>query len=487
MKTNHLLLFFSFFFIVGCSTEELNNISKYKGIVYDLESNEPFPNLLVAVTDGDNVHASTNTGIDGSFEISINIKDIDNSYYFLFGDETCIKKEVRIPGFSKETDMGIIKVEGPALPTVEWSGQRIDSKVLSINGYVITGGRLDVLERGVCYSKDSHPTIEDNIIKCGGGLGRFSAQINILDLDVSSNYHFRVYAKNAKGANYAGNYSLSTEDGLPEVNRTGSIYSIPSEATSISISGEANGKGYELLEVGVCWDTEGHPSIETNHKSIAGTNLFSFTIDNLTPSTRYYLKLYAKNKNGVAFSPLYEATTKSGAPTANTIEVATSSSLIVCRGSAKDGGVEIMQRGFYISDTNINPSENDIVLDCGKGEGEFIDALYNLEEGTTYWVRAFAKNSITTSFGQVLSAKTKILATFTVTDTNNNPIPNASIWFPDIPKTFPCNENGVLRLNIDMGTQRVRAKATGYTTTASSYITVSKAQKNFTYQLTKST
>lgn len=67
---------------------------------------------------------------------------------------------------------------------------------------------------------------------------------------------------------------------------------------------------YELTAVGFCWSEKAEPTIE-DHYSIEATSAGSFVgkINNLTPSTTYYVRTYATNANGTYYGEVLSFTT----------------------------------------------------------------------------------------------------------------------------------------------------------------------------------
>lgn len=100
------------------------------------------------------------------------------------------------------------------------------------------------------------------------------------------------------------------------------IYSLPTvttkSVTEISqVSAVSGGRvltdgGTPVTSYGVCWSTLQYPTIEDS-KTNDGSGVFNFTskLTNLSVSTTYYLRAFAKNKNGVAYGGQQKFTTES--------------------------------------------------------------------------------------------------------------------------------------------------------------------------------
>lgn len=483
--------------LFGCSNdEEINRDFTFIGTVIDASSKEPMPELPVVVTDDNNIHTSTKTNADGRFVLSVNINEISSAYYILIGDDSCIKKKVEIHGFSgEETNLGTIEIIGPSIPSVRLNDHKTDNGIITCNASITANGRLEVVEKGFCFGKTAQPTIDDEKIVCGSGDGSFQGKITITDLDVSSTYFIRPYATNAKGTGYGEEFSTSTEDGLPSVDMVfiswhyNGIENITQ--TSVELVGELfSDGGFEVTERGFCIDTNGYPSIDTEHKYIGGGDIgqYRLTINSLSPSTKYYVRAYAKNRNGISYGSMVDFTTKDGLPSVETTQVKYGTTILECYGNVtKDGGFPIIRRGFCYS-TNSKPTLDDkFVLSTSNSVGEYSLTIDNLEEGTTYYVRAFVENEKGVSYGDVISATTMVTTTFRVVDTDNIPIPDATIYFGSTSTYYKCDNNGQLQLTNSVGTLKTFwAVAEGYNDSEKFRDKpISKYNKLYTIKLTK--
>ncbi len=71
-----------------------------------------------------------------------------------------------------------------------------------------------------------------------------------------------------------------------------------------------------------------------------------------------------------------------------------------------DGGADVTVRGVCYSRTNASPTIEDSKTTNGTGTGVYTSQLSGLINNTTYHVRAYATNSVGTSYGAVKDFKT---------------------------------------------------------------------------------
>ncbi len=130
----------------------------------------------------------------------------------------------------------------------------------------------------------------------------------------------------------------------------------------------------------------------------------------LVPSTTYYVCAYARNSAGVAYGNEMEFTTmqEAGLPTVMTLDVFDiTATTAICGGEVMDdGGAEVYEKGVCWS-TSQNPTPNDNHVIGGEGGGFFEVELNDLTPGTTYYVRAYATNSVGTGYGEEVSFATE--------------------------------------------------------------------------------
>ena len=76
-------------------------------------------------------------------------------------------------------------------------------------GNVIGDGGGTILTKGVCWSVQPNPTVNNSKTSDGGGLGSYSSQLT--GLTPNTKYYLRAYAKNEFGTNYGSEISFTTK------------------------------------------------------------------------------------------------------------------------------------------------------------------------------------------------------------------------------------------------------------------------------------
>ena len=167
-------------------------------------------------------------------------------------------------------------------------------------GTVLYDGDADITERGICLNNTGNPTINDNKVIVGSGLGDFSKTIN--GLTKNTKYYLRAYAINSAGTGYGNEDSLTTLNNLssPTVITIGSTKNI---GTTVFCYGNVTQwGGTEISERGFCYNTSGNPTITDQRDWVEGnTGKYSITFTKLKSNTTFYFRAYAKNLLGTGY------------------------------------------------------------------------------------------------------------------------------------------------------------------------------------------
>jgi hypothetical protein len=190
---------------------------------------------------------------------------------------------------------------------------------------------------------------------------------------------------------------------LPTVTGTDAISNI-SYTTANSGGTITNDGGAAVTARGVCWSTSSNPTAVLSTKTIDGSGIGSFTssITGLAAGTTYYVRAYATNSMGTAYGNqvVFTTTAFTLATLTTTAISATTNTTASSGGSISlDGGAAVTARGVCWS-TSSNPTAvlSTKTID-GSGIGSFTSSITGLLAATTYYVRAYATNSVGTAYG----------------------------------------------------------------------------------------
>ena len=201
-----------------------------------------------------------------------------------------------------------------------------------------------------------------------------------------------------------------------------SASNITSNSASAGGAVTADG-GDAVTSRGVCWSaTNANPTTsESKTSDGSGVGNFSSSITGLNPGTTYTFKAYAVNSVGTSYSSSATFSTL-GIPatvTTSALSGITSTTAVSGGSITSDGGSPVSARGVCWS-TSQNPTNQDTKTTDGSGSGSFISNITGLTPGATFYIRAYATNGITTSYGsQVTAVMQTALAILTTTTIAN--------------------------------------------------------------------
>lgn len=279
----------------------------------------------------------------------------------------------------------------------------------NVGGEIIFNGGSFITEKGICWSTLIFPTKTSipspNFIICGTGDSTFKATIK--NLIAGQTYHVRAYAINVKGISYGNDQVFqTTQPDVPVV----VAYPISNITKFSANSGSiiTSNSGSPVTETGIVWATSPMPDIFSIYKNIS----FSPNISNplsltyLNPNTQYYVRAYAKNNVGIAYSNQLDFTTLPPTlPIVNTLtnKTVTSSNAVLNINVSSDGGSLLQSKGIVIgSNANLDLSNYlQINSNSTPDTGNFSFQFSNLNPGFLFYYRSFATNFVGTSYGSV--------------------------------------------------------------------------------------
>jgi uncharacterized protein (TIGR02145 family) len=204
--------------------------------------------------------------------------------------------------------------------------------------------------------------------------------------------------------------SCKKEATLPNVTTT--IVTDITQTTASAGGTVTDNGGAAVINRGVTWSTTHNPTIGyVNTKDGVGTGTFLSKLSGLNGSTTYYVRAFATNNVGTGYGN--EVSFKSNeislaTLTTTNVTVITPTTAVSGGKIPSNGGTAITEWGICWS-TSQNPTITDLSVktkaDALEGviaDTTFTSILAGLIPGTTYYVRAYAVNSVGIAYGNEL-------------------------------------------------------------------------------------
>lgn len=175
-------------------------------------------------------------------------------------------------------------------------------------------------------------------------------------------------------------------------------------SNSAKVVGFVVAEGGGFTERGVVYHTAPNPTVDNPKVVFQGTTAsasFNVTLTGLTRVTRYYVRAYAIGAGGVIYGKQFDFTTLGVLPTVTTTAVSAITGTTAQSGGnvTDNGGLPVTERGIVYA-TTANPTLANTKIVGGAGSGSFVSSITGLQGLTTYFVRAYATNSVGTAYGE---------------------------------------------------------------------------------------
>lgn len=229
------------------------------------------------------------------------------------------------------------------------------------------------------------------------------------DLTRGLTYYWRVRGKDPAGSDTWGEWtsgrSFAVDPVVPTLTLS-AVHTVTDSSAKANASVSFDG-GATITERGVVWSTSPAPTTSDDKATSEGTTgSFSVDLTDLTGSTTYYVRAYATNSKGTAYSN--EINFQTLAPieppsvtTGNATNI-TASTAKIAGTVTSDGTLTILERGICFSDSENPPTVDDHkVADLVNALGEYEVTLTGLDPETEYYYRAYAINSEGVGYGEV--------------------------------------------------------------------------------------
>lgn len=236
--------------------------------------------------------------------------------------------------------------------------------------------------------------------------------------DFSRDFCFKVYG-----------YGVPSSMGATTTSSVGSTSFVAS-----SSAGEDNGD--TISARGFCYSSVTSTPTTANSVKTSGSGegAFEETISSLSPGVTYYIRSYATNAAGTSYGAVKTQATSAVAPTVTTQAVSDvmPTSATGNGNVTATGGASVTRRGFcYKAGTSGDPTTSDsTAYDDGTfSTGAYTKSITSLSGGTGYRVRAYAVNSVGTSYGDTVQLTTSAVDAPTVTTTTTSLVGRTQVIF----------------------------------------------------------
>ena len=295
--------------------------------------------------------------------------------------------------------------------------EEINATTVVCGGKIISDGQSEIFQKGICFSLNEKPTLQDQFTIEGYGNGDFSSTLN---LEPDHTYYIRAYAVNGAGIGY-GDIQFITLEPQPITNVVIVDFgNITGNSAFMRARIETN---QTIISRGACWSTQINPTID-NDKTEAGSGpgIFETTLSELSPGTAYYTRAYATTESEVFYSDNYPFNTVD-VPEVTTREVNNTGTFVISSGGIINSGGLIQLAGVCWS-TSPEPTTDDDKTEDQLIYSDFYSDPYGLLPGETYYLRAYAVNIAGVGYGNEFMFT---MPEATVYDPDGNPYSSADI------------------------------------------------------------
>lgn len=246
----------------------------------------------------DNIAVYTEDNLEATFYVTLTGLDYATTYYaraYATGESGTV--------YGDQVTFTTLPVV-PFLTTADISD--ITGNSANGGGEVTGNGGAEVTERGICFSTDENPTIDDSKTSDGEGTGAFESALS--ELQGNTTYYVRAYATNSAGTGYGPQVSFTTLVDLPQVT-TASVSEV-GKTSALAGGAVVNDGGDDISSYGIAWGLSSEPTISDNVlEPTMDMDSFVVELADLSMSTTYYVRAFATNSAGTAYGETVSFTT----------------------------------------------------------------------------------------------------------------------------------------------------------------------------------
>ena len=305
-------------------------------------------------------------------------------------------------GYGEELSFTTMEASTPTVSTIALVGAA-NARTAATGGAIPDDGGATITQRGVVWDVNPSPTVDLSTqqIDVFGGTSPFIA--NISTLSTNTLYYARAYASNAVGVTYGQDVSTLTND-FPALSTTEISTNIGS-TTATALGYIVSTGRTAITSYGFAFSFLSTPTVLNS--TIAGngpTAAYTATISTLQPGSNYYIRSFGSNAVGISYGQETLFSTLATIPTVSTVStssfLAGGSSLVIAS-LLNTGGRDVTRRGLIWGTTSslaVSTTREELGL---FSTGLFSLYATGLASTSTYYMRAYAVNTIGSGYGQI--------------------------------------------------------------------------------------
>jgi hypothetical protein len=265
-------------------------------------------------------------------------------------------------------------------------------------GTISSTGGATITTSGLVWDASANPTIALSTKTTDGTTtGTFTSSIT--GLIQGTTYHVRAYATNIVGTSYGPDITFTTLT-TPTVSVTATVTSITGTTATSGGTITADG-GASVTERGLVWGTSTGSSTYSVTTG-TGTGTFTSSLIGLSVATTYFVKAFAINSVGTVYGPEVSFATPTTATLSSTITSTITSSTAILGGVLSSTGGAKTSIGIMYSTASNFGTFSTTSINLNAVAGTYTTTISGLSELTTYHAKAFATNTVGTTYGPTI-------------------------------------------------------------------------------------
>lgn len=395
MKKYRILYIICLLLIISCAKDIIDLSGSIEGIVKDNVTSEPLQGVSITLSPSGK---SATTGNDGRYSFP----ELDAGNYSIefskVGYEANKKEVTVLAGKPMQVDAMLNKITNALIvnPTTLNFGDLETSKTL----FVYSLEQLGDIRYTIKVDADwiSLSKSDGNATSTGD---KITITIDRSKLSIGN------YEKNITVTSSYGEVVIPVIVNQVERDIATLTTNAPENITetSLTIKGTiVKTGGLKITSHGHCWSETEQPTIDNSKNNLGDTESigdFTSTLTNLVAGKSYFIRAYAINSKGVAYSEQVSVTMPFiEKPTVSTLAISSlTKDSVILNGEVKDdGNGNIKEYGFYWGLTD--NTEHKVKIST-IDETKFSYTLKSLESKATYYYKAYAINEKGESTGEI--------------------------------------------------------------------------------------